>query len=383
MDIVHERSGNHSEELQSAPQNINTPVLHTSTENGDFERTKLLLEKSPSKVNDIDDRGWCSLHIAAEKGDLRIFQLLVDKGANPSCSTNAILTTLHIACLNAKYDMCHYILLNFPFLIKNVDNRLWNAAHFAAQGGDIRILQLLAEKGLAIKESTKNKCTILHIACRKANYEMSQYILSKHPELLDNLNEFGWRAAHYAAKGGNIRILQLLKDKGVSLKLTTENKETLLHIACLYARYEICQFLLSVCPDNLQDVDEQGWNATHFAAQGGDIRILQLLTDNTLSLKETTHEKCSILHIACSNARYDMCKHILNVLPEILHDVNEWGWNAAHYAAQGGDVRILQLLAEKGSPLRGPQKINVLFFIFRVVMEITRCPNTYCQTILK
>ncbi|XP_061186805.1 receptor-interacting serine/threonine-protein kinase 4-like [Saccostrea echinata] len=380
-DIVHERSGNLSEELQSARQNINTPVLRTSTENGDFEKTKLLLEKSLSKVNDIDDRGWCALHIAAEKGDLRIFQLLTDKGANPSLchdnlkdvdeqgwnathfaaqggdirilqlltdkmlslkeTTHEKCTILHIACSNARYDMCKHIL-------HDVNEWGWNAAHYASQGGDVRILQLLAEKGVSIKGTTEDKCTILRVSCSNGNYEMSQYILSKYPEMIDSVNEFGWRTPHYAARGGNINILQLLIDKGVSLSVTTHNKETLLHIACLYARYEICKYLLSVFQDNLQDMDARGWNAAHFAAQGGDVRILQLLADRNLSLKETTYNKCTILHISCSYGKYDMCKGILQVLSEILHDVSECGWNAAHYAADGGNMQILNLLSQSG-----------------------------------
>ncbi|XP_061186804.1 receptor-interacting serine/threonine-protein kinase 4-like [Saccostrea echinata] len=348
MNTDHEKSCNHKQKLQPATQKINTPLLHISTENGDFEMTKILLEKSPNKVNDVDDRGWTAAHIAAEKGDLRILQLLLRKGVDATGSTDAKFTTLHIACLNAKYEMCHFLLSNFPALINVVDNRGWNAAHFAAQGGDFHILQLLAEQGVSITGTTKDKCTILHISCSNGKYEMSQYILSKYPEMIDNVNEFGWRAVHYAAEGGNIRILQLLIDKGVSLNIATDNKETLLHIACLSSRYDICQYLLSNCPDNLQDVDERGWNAIHFAAQGGDVRILKLLADRMLSLKETTFDKCTILHISCSNAKYDMCKHILQVLPEILHDVNEWGWNAAHYAAEGGNVQILNLLSENG-----------------------------------
>ncbi|XP_062611888.1 receptor-interacting serine/threonine-protein kinase 4-like [Saccostrea cucullata] len=174
--------------------------------------------------------------------------------------------------------------------------------------------------------------------------------------MIDSLNKFGWRPVHYAVKGGNVNILQLLKNKGVTLNVTTEKKETLLQIACLCGRYEICQHLLSVCYDNLKSVDEQGWNAAHYAAQGGDIRILQPLSDHMLSLKETTQEKCTILHISCRNAKYDMCRHILNVCPEILHDVNEFGWNAAHYASQGGVVRILQLLTEKGISVKATKE---------------------------
>ncbi|XP_062567855.1 ankyrin-3-like [Saccostrea cucullata] len=329
----------------------NSTILHIACCNAKYEMCEYILSQYPDILNAVNTRGWNAAHYAAQGGDIRILQLLSDKGVPLTGATYDNKTILHIACRHAKYAMCQHILSQYPDILNVVDTYGWNAAHFAAQGGDIRILQLLSDKGVPNIETTYDNSTILHIACMFAKYEMCQHILSKSPELQNLLNTRGWNAAHCAAQGGDIRILQLLSDKGVPLTGATYDNKTILHIACRHAKYAMCQHILSKYPDILNVVDTYGWNAAHFAAQGGDIRILQLLSDKGVPNIETTYDNSTILHIACMFAKYEMCQHILSKSPELQNLLNARGWTAAHYAAEGGDIRILQLLSDKGVPV--------------------------------
>lgn len=63
-------------------------------------------------------------------------------------------TVLHIAYKHKKLYMCAYLLSdenNANILLNKKSNQGWNAAHFAAVGGSMGILELLASKELDIK----------------------------------------------------------------------------------------------------------------------------------------------------------------------------------------------------------------------------------------
>ncbi|XP_062603788.1 ankyrin-3-like [Saccostrea cucullata] len=340
----------------------NETILHIACLHAKYEMCQYILSQFPNLLNVVDIYGWNEAHFAARGGDVRILQLMADEGLPVTKTTKTNETILHIACLYAKYEMCQYILSQYPYMLKVVDANERNAAHCAAVGGDIRILQLLANKSFPVTAITKTKYTILHIACLHAKYQLCQYILSQYSNILEVVDTNGWNAAHCAAQGGHVRILQLLVDNGLSVSETTKHNLTVLHIACLSAKYEMCEYILSQYPSLLNIIDKTGRNAAHFAAQGGDIRILQLLTDKGLTGTESIRNNSTVLHIACGDAKYEMCEYILSLYPNLLKEVDGNGWNAAHYAAQGGDVRILKLLKDKCLPvtISATDNINIL-----------------------
>ncbi|KAL3861551.1 hypothetical protein ACJMK2_007579 [Sinanodonta woodiana] len=58
----------------------------------------------------------------------------------------------------------------------------------------------------------------------------------------------------------------------------------------------------------------------------------------------------NILHIACLYGHYDMVKHILTLYPDMLYELGKYYWSTSHYAAQGGNVRIMELLGQYKLP---------------------------------
>ncbi|XP_062620998.1 ankyrin-3-like [Saccostrea cucullata] len=356
----------------------NLTILQTACGNAQYEMCQHILLRYPDMLKVVATKGWNAAHFAAQGGDIRILQLLAEAGLPATETTKDNLTILQIACGNAQYEMCQHILLQYPDMLKVVEPKGGSVAYFAAQGGDVRILQLLAEAGLSVFETRKDNWTILHSACLNAQYKMCQYILSQYPYMLEVVDTDGWNAAHYAAKGGDVRILQILVEEGLSLNETTKDNLTMLHIACLTTQHKMCQYILSKYPNMLKAVDINGFNAAHHAAQGGDVRILQLLAEAGLTVTETTKDNRTILHIACLNAQYKICQYILSQYPNMLKAVDTYGWNAAHFAAEGGDANILQLLLEEGLPATETTRDNL------TILHIA-CRNAQyeiCQLIL-
>ncbi|XP_062604564.1 putative ankyrin repeat protein RF_0381 [Saccostrea cucullata] len=191
-------------------------------------------------------------------------------------------------------------------------------------------------------------CSILHIACMKSKLEMCQYIIQHYPDMLNHLNDNGWNVALYAAQGGNVEILKFLAEKGVDMTYKNKDGSNILHIACMNSKLEMCRYITQHYPELLNQEDYNGWNVVLYATQGGNVEILELLAEKGVDMTHKNKEGCSILHIACNNSKLEMCQYIIQHYPDMLKQVANDGLNAAFYAAQGGNVEILKLLAEKG-----------------------------------
>lgn len=229
--------------------------------------------------------------------------------------------------------MCIHLLSNYAKLLDMETNRRWNASHFAAWGGNVEIMKYLKEKGLNLTMKTSNNYTILHIAAKYNQYGMCKYILENHLELLELKTEDGLNAAHYAAKRSNSEIFKLLKnDRNVLEKTNTQ--KTILHIACEVGNTDhgtaFFNHIAGICTPILKDVDDEGWNALHFAAKSGNVEIARELNQSGLQTKKTSDGK-TVLHIACTYKMYDMCCFITKQFPLLIHECNSRGWNAAHY----------------------------------------------------
>lgn len=99
-----------------------------------------------------------------------------------------------------------------------------------------------------MKKPTKASKTCLHIACEFQKIQIVKFI-SKHKKLqtliLDK-DALGWNALHFAAKSGNLDILEYLlnlKIEGMDIGCKTKDGKTLLYIACIHKKIEVCQFV--------------------------------------------------------------------------------------------------------------------------------------------
>ena len=63
----------------------------------------------------------------------------------------------------------------------------------------------------------------------------------------------------------------------------------------------------------------------------------------------TTREtKVNILQLACMNGQIETCQYIISKFPEIVHETDNEMRTVAHYAARGGEKKILNMLFKKG-----------------------------------
>eukprot|EP00105_Crassostrea_gigas_P018391 XP_011436502.1 PREDICTED: alpha-latroinsectotoxin-Lt1a [Crassostrea gigas] len=347
--------------------------LRRHCRNGSFKDFEYLLKTSLEKPVDIrkriltlhDKDGYNLLHCAAEGGSIDIFKALVS-------ATNQIKvddttydgrTVLHIACKHNNISLCKFLLLekNYRTLLLNKkSNAGWYAGHYAAVGGSIEILNLLEKNGQYIKKETLAGLNVLDIACLHKHKEFFKVLINR-DDLnlsLDKSDAYGWTIAHFAAMVDNDDVFDLLINKKVQLRKTYRQK-TVLHVCCEYGNYKICKRILNHFKETVFDEDDEDWNALHYAAKSGNVKVykeVEKLFKESKRLCKTTCDKKTVLHIACIYNSTDICHYICNEIAYhgIINSKAEFkGWTAAHFVAvklkeDGAEENLIRILVNGG-----------------------------------
>ncbi|KAK2647178.1 hypothetical protein Ddye_022373 [Dipteronia dyeriana] len=108
-------------------------ALHAAVRTKSRGLTRKLLEKKESLIKEIDDCGWTPLHYAAYYGYLHVTSILLecDKSATCIADKSRKMTPLLLAASQGHIDIIKEIILYCPECYELVDDREWNALHFA------------------------------------------------------------------------------------------------------------------------------------------------------------------------------------------------------------------------------------------------------------
>lgn len=91
----------------------------------------------------------------------------------------------------------------------------------------------------------------------------------------------------------------------------TRRKKTVLHICCEYGNKDLCDEIIKTCRSILHDVDDEEWNALHYAAKGGNLKFYKIIEKSLPgSLCALTFDRKTVLHIASINNSVDICHYI-------------------------------------------------------------------------
>jgi uncharacterized protein len=104
--------------------------------------------------------------------------------------------------------------------------------------------------------------------------------LDKDPGYVTRLHETGWRPLHFAAFGGQPRVVELLLARGADVNVRAKNHfdNTPLQVALLTQQVEVARVLVAHGAD-IDAVQGEGFTALHEAAFSGDLPSAKLLLD--------------------------------------------------------------------------------------------------------
>lgn len=152
----------------------------------------------------------------------------------------------------------------------------------------------------------------LRIACRNDDTTMVKLLLDMGARIKLN-NPFGVSPLHLACRYGSARVSSMLVHHGARIDAhDTVNGSTPLMLSCRYGHYLVVEVLLrNGAPVN--DIDNMGANALHYACQNDHLCIASLLLDSGVDVNRATLQKITPLWIACNYGSRKMVEMLVNV----------------------------------------------------------------------
>lgn len=188
-------------------------ILHMACIGGNTSITKKLLDKSEEHINGRGQHGKTPVMVAAEKGDIEMFNVLVEHDCDLSIRDDDNNSVLHVACFAGNATLVKQIISRRYF---GVDVRGYlgrTAAMIAVAQGQREVFDVLIEEGCDLSLEDENGLTAVHYACIYQNVDFVDYVLS-HEFVMDHKNSNSETPLATAARFGNWEVCKNLILRG-------------------------------------------------------------------------------------------------------------------------------------------------------------------------
>lgn len=244
------------------------------------ERLQQFLAQHHVSVDDRDNQGTSLLHAAIGLGDAKLVSMLLSRGANPGIKDKVGDTPLHTAVRSRNLALAKPILAQSNPNSRNNYGR--TPLHEALAAADWEMAAALIERGargdvkdiqgrtpifdcarhgcpifdrletvgsdLHIRDNAKNTLLFAAAEYGDRNMQFANKVLDLEvgidPKNVDWKNTDGMTALHRAAERNNIRLVQLLLNKGANVNAKDNLGNTPLHVASALGASDIVPILL-------------------------------------------------------------------------------------------------------------------------------------------
>ena len=322
------------------------------------------------RVADIvpDNDGRLPLHIACQEGHIRILKFLLVNFTQDILARDCHgKTFLHYAvCGNNSMDSCMFR-ENWPTeasTIKTNPKRFRNSKCRRCQV--VRLLVGKSATGL-ISACDHSGCTALHYACGGGSNHFEDYDSKPKPSVsshqdcgqcfrrifdilvgkganIEQKDNHGRTPIHYAAKRGNLLLVELIHKSYANVNARTNDGLVPLHYASQQGNYSIVEYLLKYGNASVDAHANNGMTALHFACRNGRLEVARyLLLHHNASANAFDKDGKTALHFACEYGHYEIVKYLLHMKADV-NATTYLGWTSLHFSCSKGYTEIVKLL---------------------------------------
>lgn len=290
---------------------------------------KKKIEQSQTTDTHFTSGVFAPVHWVAWQGKVRMLREFKHANFDISIKTKSGLNILDVACLaklsNESNNFCIYVLKNEIKYIDPMKTDIsgWNIGHYASKSGRVELLTFMENNETLrslITAQTRSQKTCLHIACEFANFDAVKFLVNKFASLLHCEDHMNWNALHFAAKGGSLEILEYLLEKGLKIGSLATDQKTILHVACIHKKLDICRYAVSHFSYDLLNTrtNTSGLLASHYLAvekkKGrNEEQILEVLRDSDMDLTATCFDGSTLLEWAIDHFNIKLIRAIVSV----------------------------------------------------------------------
>jgi ankyrin repeat protein len=283
------------------------------------------------------------LNEAAERGDLALVKILLDKGADINAKAATVGCrlcpwTALIVAANAGHVEVVRLLLEKGADIRATDHTGWTALVRATNSGRLGVVRLLIEKGADVNaEDGLNGNTILMHAASQGHLEVVKLLIEKGADVNAKPSFSNGTALDQAAEAGHLEVVKLLLDKGADVN--AEDSDALTR--ALYNGHGDVVKLL--------ETHGAEWTLIR-AVMLGDVKEVQQLIEGGADVNEQEDSEGTVLMMAASRKDIEVVKVLLANGADI--NAKSKDGRTALMAAAYGDAKITKLLLDRGADVR-------------------------------
>ena len=130
-------------------------------------------------------------------------------------------------------------------------------------------------------------------------------------KFINDKNNDGLTALHFAANKGNIPLLKLLIDNGANVDAVTNLGKNVMHMAAEGNQPSMIIYLITEEHQSSQCVDESGSTPLHWACYAGAEEAVNFLLNLNVDINEQDKEKLTPLHLATNEGRENIVLKLL------------------------------------------------------------------------
>ncbi len=157
----------------------------------------------------------------------------------------------------------------------------------------------------------------------------------------------GFSALHFAARRGQVPIVQALLRAGASVASRSASGMTALHEAAQAKRAAVMQELVKAADVKLDSRTREGTTPMHIAIK--DVSVVQVLLAAGAAVDVRDNSRALPLHAAADTGQLDSVKALLGADSSIVNAADRQGRTAAYLAARGGHSDCLKVLLDAGA----------------------------------
>ncbi|ETN65488.1 hypothetical protein AND_002742 [Anopheles darlingi] len=213
---------------------------------GSREIVQLLIGRGSKHVNHRDEFCQTALHLCAERDEYEMARELIRYGAQINAKNRAGMTPLHLAVQRGSVRMVQLLLLDRKCSVDELNYQGETPLIRAVVSNNLALVKLLLNNGASIERLRNSDPPVLLYLVQENHEQILDYLLEHYPQQFDanEQDAYGNSLLYVATQHNHINIVKLLVDKyGARRNPANHKKLTPLMIARAKEYSEIFHFL--------------------------------------------------------------------------------------------------------------------------------------------